>query len=348
MFDSVLRPVRNPPNPWRTRHVEWLGPPPRAELVIYEERARSILSENESPDVGFRFSLNPYRGCAHACAYCYARPFHQYLDFGAGTDFDRKIVVKVNAPELLRKAFLRPSWTGECIAFSGATDCYQPLEASYRLTRRCLELCRDFRNPVGIVTKSLLVRRDADVLLALAEVARVRVSLSIPFSDDDMARRIEPGAPPPSARFRVLRDLATAGLEVGVGVAPIVPGLNDDQVPEILARAADAGARTAFRLPLRLPAEVVDVFLPALAEAYPHRANKVEAAIREMRGGRLNDPRFGRRFEAGGDRWRAIEELFSLTCRRVGLEDVHRSYGPEREPAGETTFRCPRSQLTLW
>ena len=155
------RPVSNPPNPWETLHAEWLGEPPEAELQVFEEESRSIIAENESPDVGFRFSVNPYRGCFHSCAYCYARPTHQYLGWGAGTDFDRKIVAKVNAPSLLRRELSRRSWTGETIVFSGVTDCYQPLEAVYELTRRCLEVCLDFRNPVGVVTKGALVRRDA-------------------------------------------------------------------------------------------------------------------------------------------------------------------------------------------
>ena len=178
------RPVSNPPNPWQSVHAEWLGEPPEAALEIYEEEARSIVAENESPDVGFRFSVNPYRGCFHACAYCYARPTHQYLGWGAGTDFDRKIVVKVNAPELLRRELTRKSWKGDTIVFSGVTDCYQPAEAVYGLTRRCLEVCREFRNPVGIVTKGALVRRDVDVLSALAREAEVVVYVSIPFADD--------------------------------------------------------------------------------------------------------------------------------------------------------------------
>ncbi|TDJ70084.1 MAG: radical SAM protein, partial [Planctomycetota bacterium] len=178
------RLVSNPPNPWATRHVEWLEAPPPVQVEVYEECAKSILARNDSPDVPFRFSLNPYRGCQHACAYCYARPTHQYLGFGAGTDFDSKIVVKTNAAELLRRALAKRSWRREWIAFSGVTDCYQPLEASYGITRACLEVCREFRNPVGIITKSALVRRDVDVLLALDRVADVQVILSIPFADD--------------------------------------------------------------------------------------------------------------------------------------------------------------------
>lgn len=340
----VIRPVENPPNPWQSEHREWIGEPPRADLRVYEERARSILSGNDSPDLGFRWSVNPYRGCFHACAYCYARPSHQYLDFGAGTDFERRIVVKTNAPDLLRASFLRPKWRGETIAFSGNTDCYQPLEAHYRLTRRCLETCLEFRNPAGVVTKSVLVRRDADVLAALARRARVRVSFSIPFADDAMAREIEPAAPPPSARFAAMRALADEGVPVGLALAPVIPGLNDDQIAEIVARAGDAGAAYAFRLPLRLPAEVRDVFLPRLARALPDRAQKVENAIRELRGGRLNDSRFGARMDGAGPRWRVATEVFRVACRRAGIATSSR-YGPEE---AETTFRRPGSQLALW
>jgi DNA repair photolyase len=340
----MLRPVANPPNPWRTEHVEWLVPPPAARLKVYEDRARSILSENESPDVGFRYSVNPYRGCFHGCTYCYARPTHQYLDFGAGSDFERRIVVKVNAPELLREAFLGSRWRGDLIALSGNTDCYQPLEASYRLTRRILEVCREFRNPVGVVTKSTLVLRDLDLLGPLAREARLRVTVSIPFADEVMCREIEPFAPPPAARLRAIEALAEAGIPTGVGVAPIIPGLNDEQVAEILERAAEAGATSAFRILLRLPAEVKDVFLPRLVESFPLRARRVEAAIRGMRDGRLNDSRFGCRMEGKGDRWRVTEDLFEMTCRRLGIEFA-RDYGPSEEP---TTFRRPGEQMRLW
>ena len=177
-------PLSNPPNPWSSTTVEWLGEPPNAPLTVYEEKAKSILNEIESPDVGMRWSLNAYRGCQHACAYCYARPTHQYWGFGAGTDFDRNIVVKVNAPELLREAFEKRGWSGETVSFSGNTDCYKPLEASYQLTRRCLEVCLEYRNPAHVISKSALVRRDIGLLADLGRRARVGVTISIPFADD--------------------------------------------------------------------------------------------------------------------------------------------------------------------
>lgn len=339
----VPRPVANPPNPWASTHVEYLGEPPPAALEVFEEEARTIIASNDSPDIPFRFSVNPYRGCFHGCAYCFARPSHQYLGFGAGTDFERKLVVKTNAVALLRAAFMRPRWQGEGLAISGVTDCYQPLEASYRLTRGLLEVCRDFRNPVGIVTKGALVERDLDVLVALHAVTTVRVFLSIPFADEAMGRAIEPYAASIPRRFAVLRALSDAGIVTGVSVSPVIPGLSDDQIPEILERAREAGARRAFMTMLRLPAEVRPVFLERLHEAAPLRAGKVISAIEQSRGGKLYDPRFGARMRGQGPRWAAIEALFHAHHRRLGFaEDA----GPP--PDQPSTFRRPTAQQELF
>ncbi|HJK94819.1 MAG TPA: PA0069 family radical SAM protein [Polyangiaceae bacterium LLY-WYZ-15_(1-7)] len=337
------RPVANPPNPFEEASLEWDGPPPPAKLEVFEEDAKSALSRNDSPDVGFTWSVNPYRGCFHACAYCYARPSHQYWGFGAGTDFDRKIVVKRNVAERLREAFERPSWKGETIAFSGNTDCYQPLEASYGLTRACLEVCRAFRQPVSLITKSKLIRRDADLLGALAREARCHVTVSIPFADDAMARKMEPFASPPTKRFETVRVLAEAGVPVGISVGPIIPGLNDDQIPTILERAVDAGARSAFAILLRLPKQVLPVFDARLEAAFPMRAEKVRSAIRMVRGGKANESRFGDRMRGRGARWDAIEQLFELHLRKHGLArtGVQHFEGP-------TTFERPTPQLSLF
>ena len=319
---NAPRRVENPPNPWASAHVEWLEEPPPVALAVYEEEAKSILAENESPDLGFRWSVNPYRGCQHACAYCYARPTHQYLGFGAGTDFDSKIVVKRNAPELLRVelAAARRTEKRTSLAFSGVTDCYQPLEASYELTRRCLEVCDEFRQPVVVITKGALVRRDVELLARMARRGGAKVSLSIPFADEDDARKLEPFASAPATRFETLRRLAEAGVPVGVALAPLIPGLNDFQVPEILARARAAGARSAFLVLLRLPAEVRAVFAERLRATFPERAAKVERALREMRGGALYRAEFGARMRGEGPRWEAVRQLFQLQCRRLGLE----------------------------
>jgi len=328
----VTRPVRNPPNPWLSEHVELLGEPPAATLEVHEERGRSIVAENDSPDVPFRFSVNPYRGCQHACAYCYARPSHELLGWGAGTDFDTRIVVKLNAPELLESKLASRGWTRELIAFSGVTDCYQPLEASYELTRRCLQACLRHRQPVAVITKSALVRRDAELLAGLERASRAVVFVSIGFVDEEQARLIEPFAPPPAVRLATIEHLARAGVPTGVLVAPVIPGLNDEQVAEILRRAAQAGARRAGLVPLRLPAEVAPVFEERLRAALPLRAEHVLSAVREMRGGKLNDPRFGARFGGRGPRWAAIEQLFLMHCRRLGLQLSERGEKEEAPP----------------
>ncbi len=313
------RLVSNPPNPWITAHVEWLEEPPVAALEVFEEEAKSVLAENKSPDLTFRWSVNPYRGCHHACAYCYARPSHQYLGFGAGTDFDRKIVVKTNAPEVLARELSKRSWRRELVAFSGNTDCYQPLEASYGLTRGCLEVCLEHRTPVALITKGALVRRDIDVIVKLARGPGAGVAVTIPFLDERVARLIEPGAPSPQKRFETMRALSDAGIPTRIGIAPLVPGLNESDVPELLARAKAAGATTAFLTLLRLPAEVLPVFRERIAESFPERAKHIESAILDMRGGRMNRSEFGQRMKGTGPRWDAVARLFEIHCRRNGL-----------------------------
>jgi DNA repair photolyase len=313
------RPVSNPPNPWISAHVEWLDEPPTATLEVFEEEAKSLLAENKSPDLAFRWSANPYRGCHHACAYCYARPSHQYLGFGAGTDFDRKIVVKVNAPDALARDLSKRSWKRELVVFSGNTDCYQPLEASYGLTRKCLEVCLEHATPVALITKGALIRRDLDVLAKLARGPGATVAMTIPFLNEDVARRIEPGAPSPSKRFETLRAISDAGIETTIGIAPLVPGLNESDVPELLARAKEAGAKGAFMTLLRLSAEVLPVFRERIAEAFPERAKHIESAILDMRGGRMNRSDFGERMHGTGPRWEAVSRLFEIHCRRNGL-----------------------------
>jgi DNA repair photolyase len=341
---SPLRPLANPPNPWATSEVAYLeGEAPLAELEIYEDDTKGILAHNDSPDVGFDWSVNPYRGCFHACAYCYARPTHEYLSFGAGTDFDRKIVVKKRAPALLREAFDDPKWKGELVVFSGVTDCYQPVEASYRLTRGCLEVCAEYRNPCGIITKSPLVERDVDVLQQLTRDARVTVMVSVPFWDVEKARAIEPFVTPPPRRLRVIERLARAGIRTGVMIGPIIPGLNDEDIGRILEAARNAGAEHAGSVLLRLPGPVLDVFTERLRAALPLRAERVLRRIRETRGGKLNDSRFGVRGHGEGVYAEAIGALFRQTAERLGFHT-----GMHEEPAQGTTFRRPRGQLALF
>jgi DNA repair photolyase len=313
-------PISNPPNPWATTEVEYLeAPPPDVKLEVYEDHARSILAKNDSPDVGFDYSVNPYRGCMHACAYCYARPSHEYLSFGAGTDFDRRIVVKPRAAELLRAAFAKKSWRKELVVFSGVTDCYQPLEASLRLTRGCLEVCADVGNPVGVITKAPLVERDVDLFQTLGRVASAHVTVSIPIWDVERARAIEPYVATPQRRVRVIETLARAGISVGVNVAPIIPGLNDQDIPQILQAARDAGATHAGSVLLRLPGSVKAVFEERLRAALPLSAERVLHRIRETRGGQLYDARFGARGRGEGPYAAAIQTLFRTTARRLGL-----------------------------
>ncbi|HEX9103184.1 MAG TPA: PA0069 family radical SAM protein [Polyangia bacterium] len=345
----ALRPVSNPPNPWLSSEVEYLPEEmPEARLEIFEDHTRTILASNDSPDVGFEFSVNPYRGCQHACAYCYARPGHEYLSFGAGTDFERKIVVKPRAPELLREAFDRKSWKGDLVVFSGVTDCYQPLEASYRLTRGCLEVCAEYRNPVGIITKAPLIERDLDVLVRLHEVARVGVSVSVPFWDPDKARAMEPFVATPQRRIKTIARLAAAGLDVGVNVAPVIPGLGDEDIAEILTAAAAAGAKRAGFIFLRLPGPVAPVFAERVAAALPLRAERILSRVREARRGKLNDARFGKRMEGEGPYAEAAYALFDKTCKKLGLNQRDRARGahaPDRTIAADeapaTTFRRP-------
>jgi DNA repair photolyase len=341
---SPLRPLANPPNPWAAREVEYLdGEAPAAGLEVYEDQTRGILAHNDSPDVGFAWSVNPYRGCFHACAYCYARPSHEYLSFGAGTDFERKIVVKARAPALLRDAFEAPKWRGELVAFSGVTDCYQPLEASYRLTRECLEVCVEYRNPVAIITKAPLVERDLDVLQELSRAARATVSVSIPFWDEAKARAIEPFVTTPARRVRTIERLARAGVRVGVMVAPIIPGLNDEDMGDVLRAARDAGATWAGSVLLRLPGPVKEVFEERLRASLPMRAERVLHRIRDTRGGKMYDARFGVRGQGEGPYAEAIRALFEQTTRALGLETG--SVAGEEAP---TTFRRPRGQLGLF
>ena len=313
------RPVSNPPNPWASTEVEYLEEIPPARLEVLEDHSREVLARNNSPDVCFTWSINPYRGCMHACGYCYARPTHEYLSLGAGTDFETRIVVKPHAPELLREAFERPRWQGETIAFSGVTDCYQPLEASLRLTRRCLEVCAEYRNPVGIITKGVLIERDIDVLQTLAREARLWVSISVPFHNPELARAMEPYVATPKRRFQAIEKLAAAGISVAVSVAPIIPGLNDEDIAKVLASAREAGATRAHYTLLRLPGPVKEVFEERLREKLPLRAERVLHRIRETRGGELSDPRFQSRMRGEGLYAQTIESLFNAAARKVGM-----------------------------
>jgi DNA repair photolyase len=332
-----MRVVSNPPNPFESEHRELLEPDRSVKLKVYEDATREILSRNDSPDLDFRWSVNPYRGCFHACAYCYARSSHEYWGFGAGTDFESKIIVKTDAPRLLREAFMRPSWRGELIVFSGNTDCYQPLEATYGLTRGCLEVCAEFRNPVGIITKGVLVVRDIDVLCRLHAEANVRVYFSIPYADNETARKVEPQAPSITKRLEALRLVSEAGIPTGVSIAPVIPGLNEDDLPEILMRAREAGASDAMFVLLRLSGSVEPVFLERMAAAFPDRIAKITNRIRDVRGGKMSEGEFFKRYQGHGAHWQLIQRLFEIGMRRAGYPEADQEEIPQ-------TFRRPGAE----
>lgn len=337
-----MRYVENPPNPWLTHSVEWIGEPPELKLEVFEEtETRRIITRNDSPDVGFDFTVNCYRGCIHGCTYCFSRPTHEYLGYGAGTDFDRKIIVKVNAPDLLRTELMRSSWKGDEIVFSFTSDPYLPLEANYKLTRRCLEVCAEFHQPIGVITKSAMIRRDIDVLKELAK-ASLSVFFTIPFTDVETARAVEPYAPLPEARFHAMSDLAAAGINVGIGIAPVIPGLSSD-IPTLLRRAKEAGAQSAFINMLRLPGNVAPYFEDRLREKLPTKADRVMNRIREARDGKLNSSVFGERMRGKGEYWEATERLFRIYSAKLGF-NKKRSH----TPAKTTTFRRPSLQPSLF
>ena len=292
---------------------------PAPHTVFLRDSTRSIINYNDSPDVGFGASINPYRGCEHGCIYCFARPNHEYLGFSAGLDFETKILVKENAPELLRKELMSPNWEPQVIAVSGLTDAYQPVERRLRLTRRCLEVLLEFRNPVVIITKNELVTRDIDLLAELARFDGVSVFVSVTSLEGDLARELEPRASQPARRLAAIEALSSGGVPVGVLVAPVIPGLTDHEMPGILSTVAKAGARHASFVPLRLPYGVAPLFEEWLTVHRPLQKEKILNRVREIRGGRLNDPNFGTRMHGSGAYAENLSDLFEVACRKAGL-----------------------------
>src|SRR5579872_5831409 len=284
------------------------------------DASKSVVTENDSPDVPFRYSLNPYRGCEHGCAYCYARPTHEYLGLGAGIDFESKIFVKEHAADLFREFLSRDRWQSELIAFSGVTDCYQPAERRFRITRGCLEVALEARQPVGIITKNALVLRDLDLLQEMARLHLMHVNLSVTSLDDELARSMEPRTSRPRARLRAVETLAAAGVPAAVMVAPVIPGLNDSEIPALLKAAQDAGAIAAGYVLLRLPLAVSPIFADWLRRTQPVRAAKVEGLIRSTRGGNLNSSQFGERMKGSGVIADEIGKTFRLFARKFGLD----------------------------
>lgn len=343
------RDVSNPLNRFRDIAVQYDegDGPPRAKVTLLEDQSRTILSHNDSPDLNFRWSANPYRGCLNACSYCYARQTHEYLDLGAGTDFDTKIVVKRNAPELLREAFEKPSWQGELVMFSGVTDCYQAIEKDLEITKQCLEVCLEYKNPVSIISKSALVERDIELFLQLQEQAHCHIAVSLAFTDDEMSRTIEPWAASPTRRFKVIERLVKAGLKVSVMCAPVIPGVNDRQMVGVLERAKDSGATSAGWVLLRLPHSVKDVFETRMRDAFPLSAEKVLSRIRDTRGGeKLYNSTFGTRGRGEGPYATTIATMFDATVLRLGMNRRDESAYDDR-----VTFQRPPkrgAQLSLF
>ncbi len=339
-----------PPNRFETIHcsddweqlevAEQTAATPRLKTQWLPDNAATIIRENDSPDIPFRYGINPYRGCEHGCAYCYARPTHETLGMDAGIDFESKILVKHNAAKLLRAELNRPRWRGEPIALSGVTDCYQPIERRFRITRGLLEVLREARQCVAIVTKNALVTRDLDLLGPMAELGVVRVFLSVTTLQADLARRLEPRTSTPQARLQAVHQFKAAGVPVGVMVAPVIPGLNDEEIPAILQAASEAGAcQAGFQL-LRLPGAVLPIFEHWLAERAPDKRGRVLARIRDTREGKLSDPRFGHRMRGKGQYAEQIAATFQLFARRYGLEkklaplDTSR-FRPPLPPSGQ-------------
>ncbi|MDE1171926.1 MAG: PA0069 family radical SAM protein [Verrucomicrobium sp.] len=314
---------------------------PSPRTVFLKDLTETILSRNQSPDLGFGYSMNAYRGCEHGCAYCYARPTHEYLGLSAGIDFETRIFVKEQAPRLLRQELSKASWKPQVVMMSGVTDCYQPAERRFRLTRACLEVFAEFRNPVGIVTKNFLVTRDLDVLSRMAADGVVSVMLSVTSLDPELSRRLEPRASSPARRLEAVRLLNEAGIPAYVNVAPVIPGLNDHEIPRIVQAAAEAGAWDAGMSLVRFPYGVREVFLEWLHAHYPEKANGVISRIREYRDGELSDPRWNTRHTGEGPHAEALAELFRVSCLRAGL--------PRRTSALSTDrFRRPGgTQLEL-
>lgn len=293
---------------------------PRPETVFYKDESRTILSKNDSEDIGFEYSVNPYRGCEHGCIYCYARPSHNYLGFSAGLDFETKIMVKEDAPELLEKAFQKKTWEPKTIVISGNTDCYQPVERKLKITRRLLEVCLKYRNPVSLITKNALIQRDIDILGRLAELELTRVNISITTLDEELRRMMEPRTASIARRFQTVEKLSQAGIFVGVGVAPVIPGLNDREIPALVQRAYESGAKAVFHTLLRLAYDNKQLFVNWLRENLPEKADRIIARIKDTRGGQLNQSQFGLRMSGSGKYADTIHELFEVSAAKFKLQ----------------------------
>lgn len=332
----------NPPNRFEKIRTERDEPEPLPRTQFLRDASKSIISYNDSPDLGFRASINPYRGCEHGCAYCFARPTHEYLGFSAGLDFESKIMVKYDAPRLLREELSKPSWEPQVVAISGVTDPYQPIERKLEITRGCLKVLAEFRNPAAIVTKNALVTRDTDLLAELAKVKAAAVNVSVTTMDAALAGIMEPRTSTPSLRLEAIAKLSEAGIPVNVLVAPVIPAINDHELPRVIEAAAKAGARSAGYVVLRLPYALKEIFEAWLARYFPDRKDKVLNRLRELRGGKLYDAAWGQRQLGQGEWAKQIAALFAAACRRAGLK------GDRPELSTAAFRRPPGPQLELF
>lgn len=312
------------------------------KTIFYKDTSKSIITYNDSPDVGFDAGINPYRGCEHGCVYCYARPGHEYLGMSLGLDFETKIFVKENAPDLLKKELGAKKYNPKTIALSGNTDCYQPAERHFRITRSCLEVLAACYNPAAIVTKNYLVTRDIDILKGMNEWKGVVVAVSITTLDPELRRLMEPRTSSPEMRLRAIEELSSEGIPVIVMVAPVIPGLSDHEIPKIIQSAADAGARGAGYIMLRLPYGVSDIFTSWLEGNYPDRKDKVLNRIKSVRGGKLNSSEFHSRMRGEGIYADQVRDMFDIACRKAGI------HGNNLELSTDNFKRPDGSQLTLF
>ena len=316
--------AHNLPNRFESIHLErdeeWNpADDERPRTQFFRDATQTFINYNHSPDIPFEASINPYRGCEHGCIYCFARPTHEYLGFSAGLDFESRIMVKENGPDLLRRELSSPKWKPQTIVMSGVTDCYQPIERKLCITRRCLEVLAAFRNPIAIITKNHLVTRDIDLIGELARHEAAIVNISITTLDPGLTPKLEPRASLPAHRLAAVRELSQAGIPVNVMVAPVIPCVTDHEMPHILAAAAEAGAVSAAFTTVRLPWAVAPLFENWVARHFPERKEKVLNRIREIRGGRLNDPNFGSRMRGQGIFAEQMDKIFEVASRRVGL-----------------------------
>jgi len=293
----------------------------KIETIFYKDDSKSVISKNDSYDLDFNYSFNPYRGCEHGCVYCYARPTHEYLGFSSGTDFETKIIIKENAAYLLENEFNKKSYKPEVIMFSGNTDCYQPVERKLQITRRALKICLDYRNPVSIVTKNSLIERDIDILKELARLNLVSVLMSITTLDKKITGSMEPRTSTPERRLKTIKKLSENKIPSGVNLAPIIPGLNDEEIPVILKEVASHGGILARHSMIRLPYSVKEIFIEWIKNEFPERSSKILNKIREIHGGKLNENEFGKRFTGEGKLAGTINNLFEIACNKYHLNE---------------------------